>query len=62
MCLLSFSISDKIKPLAISIMAKESYPFVELQLCETVNRLKLFLPILDQKMRLLFSLFSLGGA
>jgi hypothetical protein len=38
---LGFSISNKINPLAFSIMAKESYSLVELQqLCTTVNWLK----------------------
>jgi hypothetical protein len=56
---LGFSISDKIKPLAFSIVAKDSYSLVELQqLCGTVNWLKPFLPIPDQEMRHLFSLLG----
>jgi len=56
---LGFSISDKIKSLAFSIIAKESYSLVELQqLCETVNFLKPFQSILDQEVRPLFSLLE----
>jgi hypothetical protein len=56
---LGFSISDKIKPLAFSIVAKAFYSLVELQqLCGTVNWLKPFLPISDQEMRHIFSLLE----
>jgi hypothetical protein len=52
---LGFSVSDKIKPLVFSIVVKESYFHVELQLLwVTVNWPKPFVPIPGQEMRHFF--------
>ena len=60
---LGFSISDKIKPLAFSIVAKAFCSLVELQqLCGTVNWLKPFLPIPDRVMQHCFSLLEVPSS
>jgi hypothetical protein len=47
--ILGFSICDRIQPLVFSILAKESYSLMKLQLYGTFNWLKTLLPLLDHE-------------